>query len=209
MNTNDIPTIYDFPPGYPSFESMLPLAVRILQWGHYIDPHQKGQVWIKVDQLRQRITISQDNWTDQVEFRYFFPIVELVEQWILSLDEIRRHVQKTFIEQAQKSLKFAYNIEADHIPSSFFLAWWIANCIFSESEINDIRFDDGDHEWEYRGQKYVEKYWWHNIHAAINSVVHMITIPNQIEALIAQDNAKNRALSALDFTGVCCSEPHN
>ena len=47
--------VFDFPPGYPDFESIKKEADDILTSGHYIDVFHHGQAPIITDKLRRKI----------------------------------------------------------------------------------------------------------------------------------------------------------
>lgn len=190
---NALPSVYDFPAGYPDFESIKREALSILKTGSYIDIFCIGRPTVRIDGLRKRI--GNNSWWSDAE--YFFPITELFLAGQLDLDVVKAWVSTLFNHLAKESWCDACVQEADHIPNTFFLAWWIANKIFSEKELKRIRFDHGDEEWYYYGQEYVESYGCVDIDSIVQKIVEEITLPEKIEQKMQRDKDDRVKASAL------------
>jgi len=183
---NLAPSVYDFPSGYPDFESIKKEAFDILKSGSYIDAFLDGRPQVVIEKLRRRVKNTNSNWAWN-EHQYFFPISELFLQNRLPLEEIQKAVNALFISLAKDSLGYSFVQEADHIPGTFFLAWWIKNKLFSERELKKIRFDHDDEKWDYYGQKYVESYGCSDINSIVQKIAEDITLPERIEQKIQQN----------------------
>lgn len=58
---NLAPSVYDFPSGYPDFESIKKEAFDILKSGSYIDAFLDGRPQVVIEKLRRRVKNTNSN----------------------------------------------------------------------------------------------------------------------------------------------------
>lgn len=68
----------------------------------------------------------------------------MLREGVLTKEEIEFAVKVLFSERSREAFSEAKRIYADHIVEPYFLAWGLANKMFSDAELLEIRFDHGD-----------------------------------------------------------------
>lgn len=101
----------------------------------------------------------------------FYPIMCATssEWWILTQKDVEEALVPVYMKLARNAYLDARKREADHISYPEHLAWWLQRNLFSEDEVQRIRFDYWD-----TSDSYIKSYWLPNM---ISDHAHRLMYP--------------------------------
>lgn len=154
MNTmnNTIPSFYDIPKGFANTLQIKNHALDLIRSGKFFTVNTNANIVLDARALRSNtLGMNQhdfekrkENSVKNSEGEYFFPHLEMLREGIISKEEIEFAVKIFFAERSRVAFSQSKKTYADHIVEPYFLAWGLASKMYSDAELQEIRFDHGD-----------------------------------------------------------------